>query len=358
MTQPVSRMYVSYLERYVSELLSHHSTFHQDCSYHAQCQATPYQTTAEPPPRQTEQHQPYLAENVPGPTPTTSGDASLVPGRSKGAPILRGLLQDTGRSTTTHLQSASSQELNNSRQQQTSLVPSQSNRVSVLRGLPQDTGRSTKTHLRSAGSQEPIDSRQQQTSPELRIIEYKPTKVPRNRGREKWRAKADELIRETPPADVWWDNISALGLEGAQALAETVLEFNNSDWMWAFPQRSVEQTDNQKHPLVKVLERYAWFAGNGHRIKFCIFELINLRQLVLLGACFVLSQVGVPKEALIEVTRICFPEVTDRYVMELWRAGAFVYQLAEKLALAGWGGRAHYLHLLCISTSALITAPH
>lgn len=218
----------------------------------------------------------------------------------------------------------------------------------------------TETRLRPHPTAWPQDSqRSQDLTTALTIIPYNPTKGPRNRGRNIWMGQARKLISTTPSGSEWWKTIQDCGLDQVMhkgAAAQFVLDsspLSSFDSTCALPLVSENHTPEEQ-ALIHATERYAHLAASRQLSVQCALSLVYLQKLVLLGACFVLHEMGISKAPLIRVTQICFGNITEEYALQLWRVGAFVNQLTDSLALAGWGGRASDLYLICTFWTAYV----
>ena len=212
-------------------------------------------------------------------------------------------------------------------------------------------------HYRSTPGSQATPNSQAPAIKSWDFVPYDPTKVPepRNRGSHQWKPVAQKLISSTPAGVDWWDKIQTLGLHHVMqdgAAAQFVL---HASPLPSFGMREVAGTldnrESEEGSLIHAAKLYAQRAASHELSTQCVLSLVNLQKLVLLGTCFVLSQIGVSRDPLVEITRICFGNISEEHAVRLWRVGLFVNELVDGLALRGWGNRASELLLICISPS-------
>ena len=104
--------------------------------------------------------------------------------------------------------------------------------------------------------------------------------------------------------------------------------------------------------LLGAARGYAETAANRALTMECILMLVNFQKFIVLCICAVLSQIGASKPALVDITRICFGDVSEEYALRLWRIAIFLNQLVDSLGFRGWGNRASELLLLCEGISS------
>lgn len=52
--------------------------------------------------------------------------------------------------------------------------------------------------------------------------------------------------------------------------------------------------------------------------------LVNFQKFIVLSVCAVLSQTGASKSALVDITCVCFGNVSEEYALRLWQTAVFL----------------------------------
>ena len=103
--------------------------------------------------------------------------------------------------------------------------------------------------------------------------------------------------------------------------------------------------------LLNATRVYAEIAANRALTVECVLMLVHFQKFIVLCICTVLSQMGASKAMLVDITRICFGDISQDYTIRLWRTAVFLNQLVDGLGFRGWGNRASELLLICESPS-------
>ncbi len=226
---------------------------------------------------------------------------------------------------------------------QTALVATQSDPVSETSKRPQKRG---------------FDNESESTEG-FRFISWQalnqPPK-PRDNGTKSWMPLAKKLVNLTPLAADWWKEAESFNLEtimqGGMA-AQFVLDGSTKDLL--IPRRKETQVlynyDTEERWLLNAARAYAETAANRALTVECVLMLVNFQKFIVLCVCAVLSQTGASKPALIDITRVCFGNVSEEYALRLWRTAVFLNQLVDGLGFRGWGNRASELLLICKAIS-------
>lgn len=69
--------------------------------------------------------------------------------------------------------------------------------------------------------------------------------------------------------------------------------------------------------LLSAAEGYIETAANRALTVKCVFMLVNFQKFIAFCICAVLSQMGASKPALVDITRICFVDVSEEYTLRL-----------------------------------------
>ena len=192
-----------------------------------------------------------------------------------------------------------------------------------------------------------------------RFISWQPSNQvpkPRDTGAKSWMPLAKKLIDLTPLAADWWKKAELFHLEtimqGGMA-AQFVLD--GSTKTLSITRREETEVANNRGTeeswLLCAARRYAETTANRALTVECVLMLVNFQKFIVLCICAVLSQTGASKPALVDITRICFGNVSEEYALRLWRTAVFLNQLVDGLGFRGWGNRASELLLLCEGTS-------
>ena len=102
-----------------------------------------------------------------------------------------------------------------------------------------------------------------------------------------------------------------------------------------------------KHELLTTARNYAETAATRDLSAKCAMMLVNFQKFLVLCVCAVLSQMQYPKDVLVDITRVCFGDISGEYAARLWRTAVFLNQLVDGLNIHGWGNRASELLLIC-----------
>ncbi len=194
----------------------------------------------------------------------------------------------------------------------------------------------------------------------LKFISWQPSKQPpkpRNTGNNSWMPLAKKLVDLTPLAADWWKQAELFNLEaimqGGMA-AQFVLD-GSTKTLSIRRRKETEGSNNhvtEECWLLGAARGYAEIAANRSFTVECVLMLVNFQKFLVLCICAVLSQTGASKPALVDITRICFGDVSEEYALRLWRTAVFLNQLVDGLGFRGWGNRASELLLLCEGTSS------
>lgn len=193
----------------------------------------------------------------------------------------------------------------------------------------------------------------------LRFISWSPSNQPpkpRDTGTKSWLPLAKKLVDLTPLAADWWKEAELFNLEtimqGGMA-AQFVLD--GSTKTLSIPRQTENEVSynygTEECWLLSATRAYAETAANRAFTVECVLMLVNFQKFIVLCICAVLSQTGAPKAALVDITRICFGNVSEEYALRLWRTAVFLNQLVDGLGFRGWGNRASELLLICKKTS-------
>ncbi|KAL9629438.1 MAG: hypothetical protein Q9164_006882, partial [Protoblastenia rupestris] len=199
----------------------------------------------------------------------------------------------------------------------------------------------------------------------LRFISWQPSNQPpkpRDTGTKSWMPLAKKLVDLTPlPAD-WCKEAGSFNLEtimkGGMA-AQFVLD--GSTKTLSIPRRKETEVSynygTEEYWLLSAAKGYAETAANRALTVECVLMLVNFQKFIVLCICAVLSQMGASKPALVDITRICFGDVSEEYALRLWRTAVFLNQLVDGLGFRGWGNRnrppTYYVHLAWAPQAAL-----
>ena len=225
----------------------------------------------------------------------------------------------------------------------TALVATQSDPVSEISRRPQKRG---------------FDNEGESTEG-LRFISWQPSNQapkPRDIGTKSWMPLAKKLLELTPLAADWWKETEFFNLEtimqGGMA-AQFVLD--GSTKTLSIPRRKETEVSynygTEECWLLNAAKGYAETAANRALTVECVLMLVNFQKFIVLCVCAVLSQMGASKAALVDITRICFGDISEEYALRLWRTAVFLNQLVDGLGFRGWGNRASELLLICEATS-------
>ncbi|KAG8531614.1 uncharacterized protein KY384_003245 [Bacidia gigantensis] len=193
-----------------------------------------------------------------------------------------------------------------------------------------------------------------ESSEGLRFISWQPSNQPpkpRDTGTNSWMPLAKKLVDITPLAADWWKKAEFFNLETIMqggVAAQFVLD--GSTKTLSIPrQKEIEVSYNygaEECWLLSAAKGYAETAANRALTVECVLMLVNFQKFIVLCICAVLSQMGASKAALVDITRICFGDVSEEYALRLWRTAIFLNQLVDGLGFRGWGNRASELLLI------------
>ena len=175
----------------------------------------------------------------------------------------------------------------------------------------------------------------------------KPVTTTRNTGADNWKPLAQQLIDGTPQGRNWRMWIQELQVHAV--INSGIAADYVSDGLAATPYVPVNVScpTGPRGDILTAVQNYAESAAIRFASAKCVMMLVNFQKFLVLCICAVLSRMSFPKEALINITRICFGDVSDEYAVRLWRTALFLNELIDKLDIEGWGGRATQLLLVC-----------
>jgi hypothetical protein len=181
-------------------------------------------------------------------------------------------------------------------------------------------------------------------------IQWQPSSLspqPRNTGADNWKPLAKQLIDGTPQGRNWMMRIQELQIH--DVINNGIAADYVSDGLAATPYVSVNVScpAGSRCDVLTAVQNYAESAATRFASANCVMMLVNFQKFLVLCICAVLSRMDFSKEALINITRICFGNVSDEYAVRLWRTALFLNELIDKLDIQGWGGRATQLLLVC-----------
>lgn len=76
--------------------------------------------------------------------------------------------------------------------------------------------------------------------------------------------------------------------------------------------------------LLSAARAYAKTAANRTLTIERVLMLVNFQKFIVLSVCAVLSQTGASKSALVDITCVCFGNVSEEYALRLWRTAVFL----------------------------------
>ena len=159
----------------------------------------------------------------------------------------------------------------------------------------------------------------------LRFISWQPSNQPpkpRDTGTKSWMPLAKKLVDLTPLAADWCKEARSFNLEtimkGGMA-AQFVLD--GSTKTLSIPRRKETEVSynygTKEYWLLSVAKGYAETTANRALTMECVLMLVNFQKFIVLCICAILSQMGASKPALVDITRICFGDVSKEYTLRL-----------------------------------------
>lgn len=151
---------------------------------------------------------------------------------------------------------------------------------------------------------------------------------------------AKKLVDLTPLAADWRKEAELFSLEnimqGGMA-AQFVLD--GSTKTLSIPRRKETGISynyrTEECRLLGAARAYAETAANRALTVECVLMLVNFQKFIVLCICAVLSQTGASKPTLVDITRICFGDVSGEYALRLWRTAVCLNQLVDGLGFRG-----------------------
>lgn len=165
----------------------------------------------------------------------------------------------------------------------------------------------------------------------------------------KWRQHAEKLLSCTPEAGQWLDRLRAVGLYDVLRSGEAAKIFLEGDGAKLEVQTSAHGLETNPGSPIERLREYTTRITKLGQSAEVVLRMVNVHKFLILSACKVLLAMGVPKQQILDIVRLCMgcKDSTDRYCEELLRAAVYMNRLIDDLSANGWDGRAAELLLIC-----------
>lgn len=185
---------------------------------------------------------------------------------------------------------------------------------------------------------------------ELEFIHFSDTRIARNsnaarpvKRMQRWKAAAKKLVDNTPKAENWHDALKQKGIYDIMDSGGVVKFLLDTSYeVPATSRPTVTDTD----PLLRIRE-YAMATAQRVSVASRALVLANFQKFLVLCACTVLKETGLPATDVLDIIRLCIGQATDNHCWRMLGVVVYLNQLIEKLSQNGWGYRASELLLLC-----------
>ena len=169
-----------------------------------------------------------------------------------------------------------------------------------------------------------------------------------------WRDNAKELVNLTPTAEDWPQKMFNLGFRSAMidgTAATFLLDPNRTP---SLPTNAAmvptPRANDRNAAILAGLTAHAHAVVQRSVCAKVALALVNFHNFLVLSACVVLSQEGIPERDVLEIVRICHGRdtISDKYCKQNLRIARFLNELTRILSDRGWNGRATELLLQCM----------
>lgn len=173
-------------------------------------------------------------------------------------------------------------------------------------------------------------------------------------GQPFWKRTAQTLVDTTPDAQNWWQIVEDLGVYSAMrhgCVADFLLDINQQTPSVDYAGNAILPglIDDRNSQLLSQVMAYASAARARDQTASFALMLVNFQKFLLLSTCAVLHDLGVVKEAIIDVVKVGFGNSTDNHSWRLVQTAVFLNKRVQTLNSNGWRDRASELLLICKS---------
>lgn len=160
---------------------------------------------------------------------------------------------------------------------------------------------------------------------------------------QRWQAAAKVLIENTPKAKDWYQALKEKGIYDIMNSGGVVKFLLDTSYD---PSAVTRPTVTETNPLIRIRE-YAMATAQRMSAASRALVLANFQKFLVLCACTVLKETGVPEQDVLDIIRLCIGQTTTTHCWRMLKVVVYLNQLIEKLSQNGWGHRAGELLLLC-----------
>ena len=160
---------------------------------------------------------------------------------------------------------------------------------------------------------------------------------------QRWQAAAKVLIENTPKAEDWYKALKEKGIYDIMNSGGVVKFLLDTSYN---PSTVTRPTITETNPLLRIRE-YAMATAQRMSAASRALVLANFQKFLVLCACAVLKETGVPEQDVLDIIRLCIGQATPTHCWRMLKVVVYLNQLIEKLSQNGWGHRAGELLLLC-----------
>lgn len=160
---------------------------------------------------------------------------------------------------------------------------------------------------------------------------------------QRWQAVARKLIENTPKAEDWHDALKKKGIYDIMDSGGVVKFLLDTSYE---PPAVTRPTVTETNPLLRIRE-YAMATAQRASVASRALVLANFQKFLVLCACAVLKETGLPAKDVLDIIRLCIGHAKEDHCWRMLGVVVYLNQLIEKLSQNGWGYRASELLLLC-----------
>ncbi|KAM0703896.1 hypothetical protein Q7P35_008902 [Cladosporium inversicolor] len=167
----------------------------------------------------------------------------------------------------------------------------------------------------------------------------------------RWQAAAKVLIENTPKAKDWYQALKEKGIYDIMNSGGVVKFLLDTSYD---PSAVTRPTVTETNSLIRIRE-YAMATAQRMSAAFRALVLANFQKFLVLCACTVLKETGVPEQDVLDIVRLCIGQTTATHCWRMLGVVVYLNKLIEKLSQNGWGHRAGAIGLVnsyyCVSIS-------
>lgn len=160
---------------------------------------------------------------------------------------------------------------------------------------------------------------------------------------QRWQSAARKLVESTPKAEDWHDALKKKGIYNIMDSGGVVKFLLDTSYE---PPAVTRPIVTETNPLLRIRE-YAMATAQRVSVASRALVLANFQKFLVLCACAVLKETGLPAKDVLDIIRLCIGHATEDHCWRMLGVVVYLNRLIEKLSQNGWGYRAGELLLLC-----------